>query len=147
MDAWSTLAGHTVLYGAWPSARTASAWPSASWDKHKATKIWDLDSGKEAFSLATIGVVCVAFSPDGRRLATGSDGGSVEVWDLDTGKEALSFDGHTNEVSSSGAFSHPDGRRVAAASWDNTVKVWDLGHGQGGPQLRRAHGLGTGRGF
>jgi WD40 repeat protein len=64
----------------------------------------------------------VAFSPDGRRLASGSIDQTVKVWDAASGKELLTFRGHSREVNSV-AFS-PDGRRLAGI-FDQTIKVWD----------------------
>jgi WD40 repeat protein len=52
----------------------------------------------------------VAFSPDGKRLASGSDDNPVRLWDLTTGRESARLEGHTNGVSSV-AFS-PDGERL-----------------------------------
>ena len=70
----------------------------------------------------------MAFSPDGTRLASAGDDGTVRVWDAATGQEALTLKGHTAEVSSV-AFS-PDGTRLASAGDDSTVKVWDAATGQ-----------------
>ena len=70
----------------------------------------------------------MAFSPDGRRLASASHDGTVKVWDATTGQETLTLHGHTGQVSSV-AFS-PDGRRLASAGNDRTVKVWDAATGQ-----------------
>jgi WD40 repeat protein/tRNA A-37 threonylcarbamoyl transferase component Bud32 len=71
---------------------------------------------------------CVAFSPEGRWLATGSGDKTVKVWDLSTGQEALTLRGHTSWVDSV-AFS-PDGRWLATGSGDKTAKVWDAHTGQ-----------------
>ena len=55
----------------------------------------------------------MAFSPDGRRLASAGWDRTVKVWDAATGQEALTLTGHTEPVWSV-AFS-PDGRRLASA--------------------------------
>jgi WD40 repeat protein/serine/threonine protein kinase len=73
-------------------------------------------------------VSSVAFSPDGRRIASGDWVGTVKVWDVGSGQEILTLKGHTRGVNSV-AFS-PDGRRIASGGADNTVKVWDAGSGK-----------------
>jgi WD40 repeat protein len=65
----------------------------------------------------------IAFSPDGRRMATGSRDRTVRVWDAETGALIARLDGHELGISSV-AFS-PDGRRIASGSYDNMVRVWD----------------------
>jgi WD40 repeat protein/serine/threonine protein kinase len=79
----------------------------------------------------TKGVRGVAFSPDGRRLASGSSDGTVKVWDYATGQELPAPKGHPDSVNCV-AFS-PDGRRLASGSSDGTVKVWDYATGQEPP--------------
>src|SRR5262249_30842792 len=70
----------------------------------------------------------VAFSRDGRLLASGSRDRTVRVWDLATGASIACLTGHDNTVTSL-AFDR-DGRRVASASWSKTVRVWDIASGQ-----------------
>ena len=68
-------------------------------------------------------VLSVAFSRDGKHIASASTDHTVKVWDTAKGRELLSLKGHTEHVNSV-AFS-PDGKRLASTSDDYTVKVWD----------------------
>jgi WD40 repeat protein len=70
----------------------------------------------------------VAFSPDGRRLASASDDGTIRMWDVAKGQEISRFQGHTERVVSV-AFS-PGGKQLASASHDGTVKLWDADEGR-----------------
>ena len=70
----------------------------------------------------------MAFSPDGKRIVTGSGDETVKVWDAETGQEVLTLKGHAGAVISV-AFS-PDGKRIVSGSEDRTVKVWDAETGQ-----------------
>jgi len=76
----------------------------------------------------TTSVNSVVFSPDGQRLASTGDDGTVKVWDATIGQETLTLRGHTKEVY--GVAFSPDGQRLASASKDGTVKVWDATTGQ-----------------
>lgn len=70
----------------------------------------------------------VAFSPDGKMLATGSEDNTAKVWNLETGEPILTLEGHRNFVASV-AFSF-DGKKLATGSEDNTVKIWNLENGK-----------------
>jgi tRNA A-37 threonylcarbamoyl transferase component Bud32 len=82
--------------------------------------------GRRGLPLHKINIA--VFSPDGRRLLSGSLDGSVCLWDVESGKELCHCQGHRNEVTSV-AFS-PDGRRALSGSADWTVRLWDLESGR-----------------
>ncbi len=91
---------------------------------------WDRWCHSELLTLHghTDAVTSVAFSPNGKRLASSSFDETVKVWDTATGQESLTLKGHTGLIWNV-AFS-PDGQRLASASLDQTVKVWDADTGQ-----------------
>ncbi|MEO1529897.1 MAG: NB-ARC domain-containing protein, partial [Planctomycetota bacterium] len=67
-------------------------------------------------------VNAVAFSPDGRRIVSGSWDETLKLWDSETGQELASLSGHSAWVHAV-AFS-PDGRRIVSGSDDKTLKLW-----------------------
>jgi WD40 repeat protein len=73
-------------------------------------------------------VDAVAYSPDGRTLASSGWSNSVELWDVTSGTELRTLNGHESGISSV-AFS-PDGRMLASGSWDTTSKLWDVSTGE-----------------
>jgi WD40 repeat protein len=93
--------------------------------------VWDWQARRLARTFATgeKRPISVAFSRDGRRLATGNWRGTVKIWDAEAGGEPLQIFPETVEAR------HPiaalafdqDGRRLAAASFSRRVNVWDTG--------------------
>jgi WD40 repeat protein len=73
-------------------------------------------------------VCCIGFTPDGKRIVTGSNDTSLRVWDVETSKELRYFQGHNRRVSDLGISS--DGKlAVTAGMWEGAVRLWDLERG------------------
>jgi WD40 repeat protein len=103
----------------------------ASVGQDRAVKIWDTDTGlRERDLWGHAGEVWgVAFSKDGRRIASGSHDGTVKLWDPDSGEELRTLRGHAGQVWAVAISA--DGRRVASGGTDQTVRVWDAETGRG----------------
>jgi WD40 repeat protein len=103
------------------------------WDR--AIRVWSVPTGEPILTLQghTGPVTDVCFSPDGKRIVSGSKDlfglkpGEVKVWDNHTGREVFSLKGHTKDVKAV-AFS-PDGTCIASSA-DGEVKLWDARRGQ-----------------
>jgi WD40 repeat protein len=89
-----------------------------------AVVIWNVRTGQEIRTLKGHSSEAwrVAFSPDGKRLATGATDQTVRIWDPRTGDEMLILRGHSGSIADL-VFS-PDGKRLASGSLDKTVHVW-----------------------
>jgi WD40 repeat protein/tRNA A-37 threonylcarbamoyl transferase component Bud32 len=114
-------------------------------------KVWDAESGKEVFTLRwhTRSVSCLSWSPDGKRLASASNGNdfqpgvTIKIWDMESGKEGPTLRGHWGPVwclswspdgqrlaSSAGTFPSRDPDRFAKSPNDDSVKIWDTKSGK-----------------
>ncbi len=80
------------------------------------------------FQAHSEGVSCLAISPDGQILASGSYDDTIKLWRLSTGEEISTLTGHSDDVESV-AF-HPDGEILASGSYDRTIKLWQLSTGK-----------------
>ncbi len=87
--------------------------------------LWDTAEGQLLHRLrADAWVTAVAFSGDGRTLASGHDDGTVRIWDVASRQKVGQFQAHPQAVSAV-AF-HPVGGPLATAGEDRAVRLWDI---------------------
>jgi WD40 repeat protein/formylglycine-generating enzyme required for sulfatase activity len=74
------------------------------------------------------GIFC--YSPDGKKIAGGSDDGSIKIWDAETGKEVHNLSSHSDDSRVTSISYSPDGKKVASGSDDYSIKIWDAETGK-----------------
>ena len=88
----------------------------------------DSDLAKSVFTQTFGSILAVAFSPDGKFLATGDSNGEVRLWQVADAQPVLTFQGHTSWVFS--VDWSPDGQSIVSGSYDQTVRLWDVKQGK-----------------
>ena len=136
-----TLNGHT--HRVYSVAFSPDGKTLASGSDDNTIRLWRVDTGEAERILtghagefegvdngpsSVEGVKSVAFSPDGKTLASGGGDNVIHLWDVETGKNKMTLMGHTHWVFSL-AFS-PDGKTLASSSVDSDIRLWDPHTGQ-----------------
>jgi WD40 repeat protein/serine/threonine protein kinase len=96
-------------------------------------KLWDRETHKELRTLSGLSghlgpVTSLAFTPDGKRLASAGWDGKVKLWNVATGHLLHTLGRHRKYVNSVAISA--DGRRLASGSGDRTVMIWDPSTGK-----------------
>jgi WD40 repeat protein/tetratricopeptide (TPR) repeat protein len=114
--------------GNWLAAGFANDNLVKVWEVVSGNEVWEQESPPKFYDTSFPGQVWgIAYSPDGKLLASGSGSGVINLWDASDGKMVRAFDGHSNSVLSL-AFS-PNGKLLASGAADNTIKFWDISNG------------------
>src|SRR5262249_50432462 len=114
---------------------------SGSWDADKGTgevNVWDADPAspnfrkeQPGFAAEGKGVACLAFSPDGRTLASGGADHKVILWNVEGGQKRHEIAAHQDVVRCL-AFS-PEGRTLASGGDDTRIRLWEPDSGKPRP--------------
>lgn len=105
---------------------TGAAGNFAPVTSNNSVKVWNATTGQTllTYNKHSGQVYALAWSPDGKSIASGGDDHSVRVWNIATGQTTLVYRGHSNSIFKI-AWS-PDGKSIASASADGTIQVWHL---------------------
>src|SRR5205085_12173883 len=98
----------------------------ASAGEEAVVRVWQTDGEKQLAGRGGVGK-CVAVSPDGGTLASGSSDNVILLWRASDGQTLKVLTGHSGLVFSTG-FS-PDGQTLFSASYDKTIRLWRVGDG------------------
>src|SRR6266702_2904892 len=126
--AWSPIISTSPTKGVLRIASASGA--AANADVDNTVQIWNALTGDNPLIYRDhfYFVNAVAWSPDGKKIASASADTNVQVWNAGTGSNALTYRGHSSKVNAV-AWS-PNGMRIASAGDDRTVQIWDATTGE-----------------
>jgi RNA polymerase sigma factor (sigma-70 family) len=128
-----------------PDGKTLASWFGGRFDPARLPRVirlWDVATGKRRRELTGHEALlsAVAYSPQGKVIASGDQDGMIRLWEPDTGKELRHWKGHGKLPAPSDlpvvvclAFS-PCGQTLASCGLDGTIRFWDVANGK---QTRR----------
>lgn len=96
-------------------------------ERDRSLELWSTATGTLVARLDghTGPIWCAAFSPDGRILASGSEGAQIKFWDVRSGTQIASIDDDSCWGITAVTFS-PDGKTLATGDGDGQIKFWDV---------------------
>jgi WD40 repeat protein len=96
---------------------------------NRGVRVWDAATGEVVRQIdSTDPILTLAFSPDGRFLASGFQNGAIMVWDIASGAMVSAMAGHSSHANHL-TFS-PDGRTLLSGGSDRLIILWDVATGQ-----------------
>ncbi len=102
--------------------------PSILFATNGGIQMWDASTGRKTMNYGghdgRSDIRAIAWSPDGKHLASGATDNTVQVWSATTGKTSFTYREHTDEVRTV-AWS-PDGTRIVSGGADRVVRVWKV---------------------
>lgn len=109
-----------------PDGKILAIWGSLQ----RVVVLWSVETREKLLTIDAHDsyVYSVAFSPDGKTLASGSFYGDIKLWNIEDGKALRTLDEHYRAVDSL-VFSR-DGRTILSGSWDKTLNLWDAESGK-----------------
>src|SRR5262249_49716365 len=122
---------HTYAFACWPDGKLLAC-------PNRKIHLFDAVTGREIRVLGGNeggATMSVAFSADGKFLASGGHDNLARLWDVATGKEIRKFEGHQKTVYALAFF--PDGNTLASYGLDNTIRLWDVPTGKQQAALTR----------